>query len=148
MSKVNKAVVDAELSTIFYLAHKFDSLSEVIRKYEDPSYPTYYPSGSTMPPFPNSYLTLSTIHKIKGSGYDYVFYLGTDDFTFKNRNLFKGINKQHELLLMNVACSRTKRKLVLLFPVDLKLWKSGRSFPNPWTFINKVPSKYYKLKTL
>jgi len=149
LPKVNKSKIDKELASLFYLASLLDSFNDVIDRYQDTAYPTCYPAGRQKPPFPDEYLTLSTIHRIKGSGFETVFYLGTDDFLYKRYQCFTGKNKLHEVLLMNVACSRAKRNLIILFNVDRDTWESTRTadgYPNPWIIIKKIPSKTYKIK--
>ncbi len=148
LPKVNKSRIDQELASLFYLANLFDSLKEAIDRYQDTSYPTCYPAGCQKPPLPGEYLTLSTVHRIKGSGFGTVFYLGTDDFLFRRNRCFSEKNRLHEQLLMNVACSRAGRKLTLLFPIDSGDWKPGAKADNPWTIICNIPSEHYKLKSL
>ena len=148
LQNVNKSKMGQELAALFYLCSLFNTFDEVIKKYQDTSYPICYPAGRQKPPFPGEYLTLSTIHKIKGSGFHTIFYLGTDDFLFKEHDSFNKKNIIEQIRLMNVACSRAKKNLTLLFPISMKKWKSGKPTDNPWTIIRKIPKKYYKLKTL
>ena len=146
MPKVNKKSREVELASLFYFAYGSVSLREALKKYKDPSFPTCYPGGTRRPPFPTDFLTLSTIHKIKGSGFKNVYYLGTDDSFYKRHHLMKGEKKQQEILLMNVACSRAKKKLTLLFPISKSDFKMCDKHPNPWNIICKIPRACYKLK--
>jgi DNA helicase-2/ATP-dependent DNA helicase PcrA len=149
LPKVNKSRLDKELASLFYLASRFDSFNDVIARYQDKSYPTCYPAGCQKPPFPDEYLTLSTIHRIKGSGFDTVFYLGTDNFLYARYRCFEGTNRLHEVRLMNVACSRAKQNLIILFNVDRSTWKNKKKandYPNPWGIIRKISSKTYNIK--
>ena len=100
------------------------------------------------PPFPDEYLTLSTVHKVKGSEFKTVLYLGTGDERFIEHGSFEGEKRQEEVMLMNVACSRAKRNLALFFPISQHEWESGKTRPNPWTIIRNVPSKKYKVMFL
>ena len=91
-------------------------------------------------------MTLSTIHQAKGRGYQSVFFLGTDDTLFvKHGSFATRKRREEELLAMNVAVTRAKRELHLLFPVDRKSWKKGGDIPNPWTFIRECDPALYKL---
>ena len=72
-----------ELASLYYFAHNSGSMSEVREKYLDPAEPTYYPAGKCEPPFPEEYVTLSTVHKIKGGEFEKVLYLGTDDYLYE-----------------------------------------------------------------
>jgi superfamily I DNA/RNA helicase len=123
-------------------------LKEALDKYHDTSHPTCYPAGILEPPFPDDYVTLATIHKAKGSEFSTVYYLGTDDYLFENHRCFEGKKILEEILLMNVACSRARRKLTLLFQIDKKQWESGPTAANPWTIIRKVPRDQFKLVAL
>lgn len=137
-----------ELASLFYLCGKFDSFNDVIQRYNDSSYPTFYPAGRKRPPFPKNYVTFSTIHKIKGSGFNTVFYIGTDDFLYEKHRSFDGENKSHEILLMNVACSRAKKRLYLLFPIGFEDWKRDIEAYNAWKIIRKLPDHLYNLRKL
>jgi len=144
--KHNKSNTDKELSSLFYLASRTGSLREALERYNDPSFPTCYPAGKNYPPFPDEYITLSTVHKIKGSEFENVIYLGTDDTLFERYQCFNGSNKLHEELLMNVAGSRAKKNLLMLFPVSKKDWESKRKAANPWKIIRAIPSKLYQIR--
>jgi hypothetical protein len=148
LPKVNQTGISKELATLFRLAHQSRSLKEALDKYHDTSHPTSYPARRLEPPFPNDYVTLSTIHKAKGGEFATVFYLGTDDYLYEKYNSFKGKNLLHEILLMNVACSRAKQRLTLLFQIGKEVWESGKDAPNPWTIIRKVPKDQFKLTAL
>ena len=146
LPKFNNSTNEKELASLYYFAHNSGSMSEVREKYYDPGEPTYYPAGKCKPPFPEEYVTLSTVHKIKGGEFKKVLYLGTDDYLYKKYRSLKGKNKQAEILLMNVACSRAGSELTLLFPIKKKVWKAGGEASNPWTIIRDVPEKLYRLK--
>lgn len=148
LPKVNQTDISKELATLFRLAHQSRSLKEALDKYQDTSHPTCYPAGRPGPPFPDDYVTLSTIHKAKGGEFATVFYLGTDDYLYEKYNYFKGKNLLHEILFMNVACSRAKQRLTLLFQIDKEQWESGKDAFNPWTIIRKVPKDQFKLTPL
>jgi ATP-dependent DNA helicase UvrD/PcrA len=84
----------------------------------------------------------STIHGIKGGEFNTVFYLGvSDELYIKNKSFKKEKDKENELQVMNVAMTRARRRLYLLFPIDLKTWKKGKTVPNPWRFLRKVDEK-------
>jgi superfamily I DNA/RNA helicase len=94
-------------------------------------------------------VTLSTIHQSKGSGFDTVFLLGTGNLMFEKHGCFASPEKREEELLdMNVAVTRARRGLHLLFPIDDRTWTQAEDEPNPWTFIRKVNGKLYDLVRL
>jgi len=91
------------------------------------------------PPYPDSYLTLSNIHLSKGDEFHTVFYLGTPDHLYKKHGWFKSKKKKEgELQLMNVAITRSRRELHLLFPIDMETWRNNEDASNPWRFIRKA----------
>jgi superfamily I DNA/RNA helicase len=148
LPKVNKSNNVKERASLYYFAHTSESMTEVQDKYYDPAEPTYYPAGIDKPPFPQEYVTLSTVHKIKGGEFEKVLYLGTDDYLYEKYRSFKGKNKRAEILLMNVACSRAGSELTLLFPIGMKEWKSGKNASNPWTIIRNAAKELYRLRLL
>jgi DNA helicase-2/ATP-dependent DNA helicase PcrA len=142
LPKVNSSIKEHIRPTLLQLAHECDSLSEIINKYFDRSYPLCYPVKDE-PPYPDSYITLSTVHRVKGGGYDTVFYLGTQDHLYEKYGLFKGKRKKEgELQLMNVAVTRARRELHLLFPIDMETWENDEDASNPWSFVRDA---YYSL---
>jgi superfamily I DNA/RNA helicase len=148
MPKVNNTIRSHQLATIIKLVHDSRSLFGVIDKYFDRSYPLYYP-GEDGPPYPDSYVTLSTIHQSKGSGFDTVFLLGTINLMFEKHGCFASPKKREEELLdMNVAVTRARHELHLLFPIDEQTWAHSKDDPNPWTFIRKANGKLYDLVRL
>lgn len=148
LPKVNKIPNASVLSSLLVFAHQSESLSTMIDKYYDHSYPMYYP-GEGGPPYPDSYLTLSTVHRAKSGEYHTVFFLGTDDEPFiRHRSFTKPEEKEEELLVMNVAVTRAERGIHVLFPIDYDTWNANGDHPNPWSFIRKIYSRYYKLVIL
>ena len=148
LPKVNNTLMARDKATLLLLGHQCGCLTDVIEKYFDGSYPLLYPGEGPLP-YPDSYVTLSTIHQAKGSGKDSVFFLGTDDTLFvKHRSFASPKKREQELLVMNVAVTRAKRELHLLFPVDGKAWKKDGDVPNPWIFIRKCAPALYKLVRL
>jgi DNA helicase-2/ATP-dependent DNA helicase PcrA len=147
--KVNRSHIQKDIATLFYLAERTESLRDLIPKYKDPSYPTIYPITSSRPPFSWSYLTLSTVHRIKGKEFRNVFFLGTEDEKFERHQMLKGKAKQEEeLLLMNVAASRAGNRLFFFIPIDQKSWNDQTKLKNPWIFIKRVTGRYYRMKWL
>ena len=49
---------------------------------------------------------------------------------------------------MNVAVTRARHELHLLFPIDEQTWAHSKDDPNPWTFIRKANGKLYDLVRL
>jgi len=78
LNKVNKSFNEHIKPTLFKYANESKSLSDIINKYNNRSYPLYYPVEEK-PPFSDYYVTLSTIHGIKGGEFHTVFYLGASD---------------------------------------------------------------------
>ena len=141
LPKVNASIDEHIRPTLFGHATKSNSLLEIIDKYNDRSYPLFY-SFEDRPPFSDSHITLSTIHGIKGGEFHTVFYLGTGDHFFIKHKLFASKRKREgELQALNVAVTRAKRRLYLLFPIDLKTWAKGETVSNPWRFLRRVDGK-------
>jgi superfamily I DNA/RNA helicase len=116
------------------------------RLYHDRSYPLFY-SWEDQPPFADSHITLSTIHGIKGGEFHTVFYLGTGDHFFKKHGLFASKKKREgELQALNVAVTRARRRLYLLFPIASETWKKGEPALNPWRFLRQVDQKILKIR--
>jgi DNA helicase-2/ATP-dependent DNA helicase PcrA len=148
LPKVNRSIKDHIRPTLLKLANETSKLSDIIERYNDRSYPLCYPPVDE-PPYPDSYVRLSTVHRIKGGGLDTVFYLGTDDTLFEKYGSFETYRKREaELQLMNVAVSRAKRELHLLFPMDKRDWRQRSPIQNPWTFIANIADKHYGLNEL
>jgi len=146
MFKINRSVKNHIRPTLLKLANETYKLSDIIQKYNDHSYPLCY-SPHEDPPYPKSYVRLSNVHKSKGGGFDKVIYLGTDDMLFEKFKSFKTKKKrEEELQLMNVAVSRAKQELHLLFPMDEKDWRQRSPIPNPWTFIANIDQEHYILR--
>jgi DNA helicase-2/ATP-dependent DNA helicase PcrA len=146
LPKVNASIDDHIKPTLFWHAAKSDSLSEIIDKYTDRSFPLLY-SWEDQLPFSDSHITLSTIHGIKGGEFHTVFFLGTGDHFFKKHGLFASRKKREgELQALNVAVTRAKRRLYLLFPIDLKTWKEQTAVPNTWRFLKQVDGKLLKIQ--
>lgn len=145
LPKVNRALNEHIQPTLFMLAHEAKKLSYIIDKYNDRSYPLYYPTVFE-PPYPDHYLTLSTVHKIKGGEFDTIFYLGTIDEIYERHELFKGRKKKEsELQLMNVAVTRACRNLHLLFPINTEIWRKAEKVSNPWTFLRRIDERLFDL---
>jgi len=141
LPKVNASIDEHIKPTLFRHAGESESLSEIIDKYNDRSFALFY-SFEDQPPFSDSHITLSTIHGIKGGEFHTVFYLGTGDHLFKKHGLFASKKKREgELQALNVAVTRAKRRLYLLFPINLKTWEKGEVVPNPWRFLRRVDGK-------
>jgi len=141
LPKVNTSIDIHIKPTLFKHVTESDSLLEIIDKYNDRSYSLFY-SFEDQPPFSDSHITLSTIHGIKGGEFHTVFYLGTGDHFFKKHKLFASKRKREgELQALNVAVTRAKRRLYLLFPFDLKAWKKGEAVVNPWRYLRRVDGK-------
>ena len=87
-----------------------------------------------------SVTTDTTVHTVKLSL--------TSDYFFKKHKLFKNRKKREgELQALNVAVTRARRKLYLLFPIDLKTWKMDKAVPNPWLFLRRVDRKLLEITT-
>jgi DNA helicase-2/ATP-dependent DNA helicase PcrA len=146
LPKVNASIDEHIRPTLFKHATESDSLLEIIDKYHDRSYPLFY-SLEDQPPFSDSHITLSTIHGVKGGEFHTVFYLGTGDHFFKKHGLFTSRKKREgELQALNVAVTRARRRLFLLFPINLKTWKEQTAVPNPWHFLKQVDGKLLKIR--
>lgn len=131
--------------TLYKLASK-GKLSDIIPKYIDQSYPLYYPVEENFP-YSDSYVTLSTVHGVKGSEFESVFYLGSDNFYYEKYGLFRNSEKrENELQVMNVAVTRPTKRLYLLFPISKKTWKNHTDTQNPYTFLNKVEKKHLRIR--
>ena len=145
LPKVNRALNEHIQPTLFMLAYKAKKLSDIIDRYNERSYPLYYPAVFE-PPYPDHYLTLSTVHKIKGGEFNTVFYLGTDDELYDKYELFKsGKKKESELQLTNVAVTRACRNLHLLFPIGPATWNEFKKASNPWIFLRTIDESLYDL---
>jgi len=145
LPKVNRALTEHIQPTLFMLAHEAKNLSNIIGRYNDRSYPLYYPTVFE-PPYPDHYLTLSTVHRIKGGEFGTVFYLGTNDVLFEEYGLFKNKKRiENELQLMNVAVTRACRNLHLLFPISSTIWKKAEKVSNPWIFFKRIDATIYDL---
>jgi DNA helicase-2/ATP-dependent DNA helicase PcrA len=146
LPKVNKSIRDHILPTLYLMARKSDTLSELISKYNDLSYPLCYP-GMLEPPYPDLYVTLSNCHKIKSREFDSVFYLGCEDAVYVKHGAFETRKKREaELQLLKVAVGRAQRELHLLFPVSRKRWRRGGEVANPWIFLRRCDRDLYDLK--
>jgi superfamily I DNA/RNA helicase len=120
-------------------------LSDIIGRYYDRFYPLYYP-GTRNPPYPNKYLTLSNVHRIKGGEFHTVFYLGATDKNYiKYQLLEKTKTRESELHVSNVTATRSRRRLFLLFPINLKEWERNQEASNPWQFFRKVDNELYNV---
>jgi DNA helicase-2/ATP-dependent DNA helicase PcrA len=140
LPKLNYPQIQHILPTLYNLTKESRSLSDIIDKYYDLSYPFYYP-GVFEPPYPHldDYVTLSTVHRIKGGEFNTVFYLGTDDTMYEKYKLFVDKKKiESELQIMNVAVTRARRDLHMLFPISPDIWDSQDEACNPWTFIKRA----------
>ncbi|SHK89664.1 Superfamily I DNA or RNA helicase [Desulfatibacillum alkenivorans DSM 16219] len=143
MPKVNKTVKDHILPTMAKIVHDY-GLKDLPDKFNDPSYPLCFPP-QTNPPYPKTYLTLSTIHRIKGGEYEVVFYLGTNDETYEDHGNFSTPkDRELELQLMNIAVTRARTHLQMYFPVDWKVVKKGGHASNPWTFFNGLHKEIFQ----
>jgi DNA helicase-2/ATP-dependent DNA helicase PcrA len=146
LPKVNASIDEHIRPTLFKHAAESDSLLEIIDKYNDRSYPLFL-SFEDQPPFSDSHITLSTIHGIKGGEFHTVFYLGTGDHFFKKHGLFANKKKREgELQALNVAVTRAKRRLYLLFPIPSEAWEKGEEAKNPWQFLRRVDGKLLKIQ--
>ena len=135
LPKVNNSIKEHIRPTLLKHSHKCDSLSGTIDRYLDHSYSLCYPVEDE-PPYPDSYLTLSNVHRSKGDEFHTVFYLGTLDHLYEKYGLFKSKKKKEsELQLMNVAVTRARRELHLLFPIDKETWENDEDAHNPWRFV-------------
>jgi len=148
--KINRSYNEHIQPTLLMLAHQVERLSDIIPKYENRSYPLYYPIIFE-PPYPKSYLTLSTVHGIKGKGFHTVFYLGTDDTFYAKHGCFETEETiEEELQLMNVAVTRAEKELHLLFPIDIEDWNNpnvANDIDNPWRFLKNLNENIYTLRT-
>jgi DNA helicase-2/ATP-dependent DNA helicase PcrA len=145
LPKTNKSLIEHIPPTLIKLAHESKTLSDAINKYNDRSYPFYYP-GVFEPPYPDHYLTLSNVHRIKGGEFNIVFYLGTNDDLYEKHGLFKDKKKiENQLQLINVAITRARRESHMLFPINTVTWHKGGDVHNPWRFIRKVDKRIYYL---
>lgn len=148
LPKTNRSITEHIKPTLFKLAHESATLSQIVDKYNDRCYPLYYP-GVYEPPYPDSYLSLSTVHRIKGGEFNKVFYLGTSNDYYEKYGLFKdGKSKEMELQLMNVAISRASQELHLLFPINMKTWNKNKKAVNSWKFIRAIKDKYYTVSSV
>jgi len=75
-----------------------------------------------------------------------LFYLGTNDDLFEKYELFKDKKRiENQLQLLNVAITRARQELHLLFPIDISTWHKGGNVHNPWRFIRQVDKRVYDL---
>lgn len=145
LPKVNRSI-EHHISPTLHQLPLSGNLSDIIPKYQDRSYPLYYPVEED-PPYSDSYVTLSTVHGVKGGEFRTVFYFGSDDGLYRKHKLFKGMKRrENELQVMNVAVTRASRFLYLLFPVDKAEWQMNTGISNPMMFLKKLNQKLLHLK--
>ena len=138
LPKVNRSENEHIRPTLFKLAFESDDLSGIIEKYNDYSFPLCYPHTIT-PPFPEQYLNLSSVHRSKSGEFDTVIYWGTDDEFYNRHGLFDDPDKMEgELQTMNVAVTRARKELHLLFPIDRETWDQDEDACNPWKFVRRA----------
>lgn len=137
LPKVNRSIEHHIRPTLHNLALS-GNLSDIIPKYQDRSFPLIYPVEED-PPYSDSYITLSTVHGVKGGEFKTVFYFGSNDSLYRKYNLLKGTKRrENELQVMNVAVSRATHSLYLFFPVDNAVWNSEAKVKNPMVFLRKI----------
>ncbi|WP_319405697.1 ATP-dependent helicase [uncultured Desulfosarcina sp.] len=137
LPKVNR-YVEHHIKPTFYKLASDGGLFDIIRKYQDRSFPLYYPVEDSHP-YSDSYITLSTVHGIKGGEFRTVFYYGSGNDLYRKYHLLKGSKRrENELQVMNVAVTRATQKLYLLFPVDKAKWSKNANVQNPISFLSQA----------
>ena len=130
------------------IAEKSEDLKELMSNYRDPSYGIYNPMEEE-DMADEKFLTLSNVHQIKGKGFTVVFFLGCPDEKFEWLEIFDDDDLiVDELMIMNVALTRSARYLYFLFPMILKDWKEKVHKRNPSIFIRNCPEKLYDCYTV
>lgn len=137
---------DPHLATMLNIARVSKDLQDFISKYIDPSYGEYHPfSGETS----KGFLTLSTIHKIKGKGFKVVFIMGAYDGIYKGLGTFDDMEDiKDEVMIMDTAVTRSKCYLYFLFPMTHKKWKQKDRILNPSIFIRECSAELYDVFTV
>lgn len=148
LEKVNDSKNNPELATLRMHAQSSSSLKEVVDKYNDSSFPRYY-SNTIGTSFPQEYITVSTIHGIKGGEFPVVFVLGGDnDFFEKHKSFSDKESIEQELHATYVAVTRAMRDLHILFPVGISAWDKAQDGPNPIRFFKQASPDSYHLEFL
>jgi DNA helicase II / ATP-dependent DNA helicase PcrA len=103
--------------------------------------------GDTNPQ--GGFLTVGNIHQLKGKQFHVVFILGSYDTLFKHHKTFKHPERvMEEVFVMNVALTRSSRRLYVLLPMSPPDWSGKARKKNPSFFIRECPHKTHKLLTL
>ena len=137
LPKVNRSIELHIRPTLHQLA-LCSNLSEIIPKYRDRSHPLYYPVEED-PPYSDPYITLSTVHGVKGGEFRTVFYFGSNNSLYRKYKLLKGTKRrENELQVMNVAVTRATHSLYLLFPFDKTTWSKNANVQNPMSFLSQA----------
>lgn len=147
LKKTSKIDVhDPHLATMLNIARLSKNRDEFVSNYEDPPYEEYHPFNEIRS---TGFLTLSTIHKIKGKGFKVVFVLGSYDGQFKGHGIFeKSASITDEIMIMDTAVTRSKRHLYFLFPTIYKDWVEKEHSKNSSIFIRNCPKKLYDVYTV
>ena len=144
LKKTNRLHVDdPHLVTMLKITRVSEDIKDFLINYKDSSFGQYHPfRGNT----DKNYVTLSTIHKIKGKGFKVVFIIGSYDGQFKGHGTFSDKDKiRDEIMVMDTAVTRSKCHLYFLFPMTYKEWKRRAHPRNPSIFIRNCYRDLYDL---
>lgn len=87
----------------------------------------------------DEYLTLSTIHSVKGLEYKAVFIIGAVDGRFPSLYSFNSPEElDEELRLMYVAVTRAKTHLAVTYPIDMFDYSTGMVLSKPSRFLDGI----------
>ena len=87
----------------------------------------------------DEYLTLSTIHSVKGLEYKAVFIIGAVDGRFPSLYSFNSVEEMdEELRLMYVAVTRAKTHLAITYPIDMYDYSTGMVLSKPSRFFDDI----------
>ncbi len=87
----------------------------------------------------DEYLTLSTIHSVKGLEFKAVFIIGAVDGRFPSLYSFNSPEElDEELRLMYVAVTRAKTHLAITYPIDMFDYSTGMVLSKPSRFLDGI----------
>ncbi len=87
----------------------------------------------------DEFLTLSTIHSVKGLEYKAVFIIGAVDGRFPSMFSFNSLEElDEELRLMYVAVTRAKTHLAITYPIDMFDYSTNMVLSKPSRFLDGI----------
>lgn len=87
----------------------------------------------------DEYLTISTIHSVKGLEYKAVFIIGAVDGRFPSLYSFNSKEElEEELRLMYVAVTRAKTHLFITYPIDMYDYSTNMVLSKPSRFLDNI----------